>query len=211
MEMSFFEKIFIRSWFRVYMLRKYEAPRVLGGLNLPAQATCLEVGCGRGAGTLLIRQYTGCKRIVGLDIDPAMIGAARKYVAKPPRWARDVNTENIEFVCHDATILPFPDESFEAAFVFDTLVHIREWRQVIAEVYRVLKPGSVFSFEDVLASPSGKSRFGHIQIADTELGHVLEESGFTIRSFEKGGRLSMVYVRAVKPAEQLPGQTADSV
>ncbi len=78
MKMTGIEKFLVRSALRVYFQRKFEAPRVLSHLNIGEESVCLEIGCGHGAGALLINQYIGCKRLVGVDIDPDMIRAAKR-------------------------------------------------------------------------------------------------------------------------------------
>lgn len=42
---------------------------------------------------------------------------------------------------HDATRLPFPDNSMDCVYSFGVLHHIPEIEQVIGEIHRVLKPG----------------------------------------------------------------------
>ena len=147
MKMTRIEKFFVRSALRVYFQRKFEAPKVLSNLNLGEGNACIEIGCGHGAGTLLINQYIGCSRRVGVDIDPDMIEAARRYISRPPRWARNIRTDNIEFVYEDTTKLSFADGYFDAAFLFGVLDHITEWQKGVSEVFRVLKAGGIFSFE----------------------------------------------------------------
>lgn len=199
MKMTKVEKFFVRSPLRVYFQRKFEAPGVLANLDLAEGSLCLEIGCGHGAGTLLINQYLCPKLVVGVDIDPDMIEAARRYIAHPPQWARQTRTNNIEFVCQDATRLSFPDGYFDAAFLFATLEHITEWRQALAEVSRVLKPGGVFSFEEFLLAESSGYRFGHVIIAEAELRDTLARTGFSIRGFNKAKFMSSRYfIKAVK-------------
>ncbi len=199
MKMTRIEKFVVRSALRVYFQRKFEAPKVLSSLNLGEESVCLEVGCGHGAGALLINQYLSCKLIVGVDIDPDMIKAAKRYLSPPPRWARNMRTDNIEFICQDATRLSFPDGCFDAAFLFGVLDHITEWQKVVAEVFRVLKTGGIFSFEEFLLGQSSRNRFGHIAIGEAELKDTLASSGFLIQSFEMMKHLhTRCLVRAAK-------------
>lgn len=198
MKMTGIEKFFVRSPLRVYLQRKLEAPRVLSNLNLGNRNVCLEIGCGHGAGALLINQYIDCKRVVGVDIDPDMTKAAKRYISRPPRWAKNIRTDNIEFLCEDATKLSFPDCYFDAAFLFGVLDHIKEWRKVISEVFRVVKAGGIFSFEDFLLGESSRNRYGHISIGEAELKDALASSGFSIQSFEVSKLLPRCLVRAVK-------------
>ena len=46
-----------------------------------------------------------------------------------------------EFVLHDAEVLPFPDNSFDVVYSNGVLHHTPNTRDVVAEVFRVLKPG----------------------------------------------------------------------
>ena len=198
-KMTGIEKFFVRSALRVYFQRKFEAPKVLSNLNLGEGSVCLEIGCGHGAGALLINQYIDCKSITGIDIDPDMIESARRYIARPPGWARKIKTDNIEFLCQDAAELSFPDSHFDAAFLFGALEHIPEWQKAVAEVFRVLKTGGIFSFEEFLLAESSGNRLGHVIIAKAELKDTLKITGFSIRSFTEAKLMhSRYFIRALK-------------
>lgn len=198
MKMTGLEKFFIRSPLRVYFQRKFEAKKVLADLGLPRDSVCLEIGCGQGAGTLLINRYLGCKQVIGVDIDPDMIESAKKYLTRPPGWAKDIRTDNIELLCQDAAGLAFPDGHFDAAFLFGVLDHIKDWRGVIGEVYRVLKAGGVFSFEEFLLKKSAENRLGHVSITEQEMVEALTKTGFEIRSLEITRRMHRCFIKAVK-------------
>lgn len=103
--------------------------------GIPAAAT-LDLAC--GTGRLLEFADTG------LDLSANMIAAARgKYPDKI-------------LLTGDATRLPFPDASFEAVFSLHFFMHIdreQAWA-VLAEVWRVLRPGGRF----IVDFPSQKRR-----------------------------------------------------
>jgi ubiquinone/menaquinone biosynthesis C-methylase UbiE len=198
MKMNRLEKLFIRSPLRVFVLRKFEAPRVLTNLNLASGGVCLEVGCGIGAGALLINQYLKPERVIGVDLDPDMVASARRYLSHSPGWAKGIRRDNIEIVCEDASHLSFPTGHFDAAFHFAVLDHIPEWAEVIAETYRVLKPGGAYAFEEFLLSPGFQGRWGHVSFAERDIRAALEKSGFAIESFETARRLPRCFVRAKK-------------
>jgi ubiquinone/menaquinone biosynthesis C-methylase UbiE len=199
MKMAGIENFFVRSALRVYIQRKFEAPKVLSNLNLGKDSRCIEIGCGKGAGTLLINRYVNCKQVIGIDIDPDMIKAAKRYIFHPPRWAKSIRTDNIEFVCEDATSLSFADNYFDVAFLFGVLDHILGWQKAISEIYRVLKAGGIFSFEDFLYNAPLFSRFpGHVPISKGKLKESLEKAGFSVQSFETTKFLPRCFVRAVK-------------
>ena len=196
------------------MLRRLEAPRVLSNLDIGERSVCLDIGCGSGISALLINQYLDCEKVVGIDIDPGMVTAAKKYTSHPPKWAQNIRTDNIEFLCEDATRSPFPDCHFDAVFLFGVLHHMKEWKKVISEVYRMLKEGGVFSFVEEPLLPDflprfGKSGlcvgyelFGAVLISEEELKAALEKSGFSIQRFER--LLSMCFVRAIKVTPRVP-------
>ncbi len=193
----------LRGW----LLRKVEVPRVLGPLRpegrpngrLPAGARCLEIGSGNGIGALAVAQHLRPDRLVCVDADGAMLDRARKLLARPPRWAAEVDTGRIELVCGDATHLPLADASFEAAFLFGVLHHIRQWPTAIAEVYRVLKPGGVFAFEEALM---GRSRllanrfWRHVPFGPDELHAALRDAGFRVERFETALAGAWCFVQA---------------
>jgi SAM-dependent methyltransferase len=71
--------------------------------------------------------------------------------------------ENVDIVC-DIHSLPFADNSIDAVVSIAVLEHVREPRQVLAEVHRVLKPGGyVFSvipfMQPFHASPHDYQRY----------------------------------------------------
>ena len=201
MKLTNVEKLLVCSPLRACTLRKIEAPRVLSNLGIGERSICLDVGCGTGVGALLINQYLDCEKVVGIDIDPGMVAAARKRISHPPKWSQNVRTDNIEFLCEDATQLTFSDRYFDAAFLFGVLHHIKEWRKAISEVHRVLKIGGVFSFMEALLpdflSP-GYRLFGGVPISERELKDALEKSGFSVRSFKTKMPLPVCFVRATK-------------
>jgi len=196
------QNLFVYNPIRVYLQRKAEAAKVLGGFSLPPGAECIEIGCGPGAGTLLISQFFDCSRIVGIDNDPEVIERARIRVAHPPGWARGTRTDQIEFACADAARLPYADSSFDAAFLFAVLNSAEAWKEVVAEIYRVLKPGGVFSFKEAIrpAMLSFMSRLVFFMpvIGEDELKEHLTRTGFVIERYAVNRRQPRVFVRARK-------------
>ena len=102
----------------------------------------LEAGCGRGAGAALIKQTFQPAVIHAVDLDVEMIRRAHAYLAPEV-------LKGIEFSVADCTWLPFRNGTMDAAFGFGVLHHIPDWRQALAEIARVLKPGGVYCFEEL--------------------------------------------------------------
>lgn len=202
MKLTVFEKLMIRSPLRVRLLRFSEAPKVLAETPFLEGADCLELGGGYGHGALLIKHYTGCRTLISIDIDDAMVEIAKKTLASPPSWASNIESNGIIVQQGNACNLPFPDNTFDAVFHFFLLDHINNWRRVMTEVYRVLKPGGVYSFEDALLPDSPfflNEIFGHIPIKEEEIRESLAENGFHIRRMTvRNDGLPRCYVSAWK-------------
>jgi ubiquinone/menaquinone biosynthesis C-methylase UbiE len=91
----------------------------------------LEIGC--GLGTDLLQFARGGAEVTGLDLTPRGIELTRKRF--------DVYGLSGTFIVHDAESLPFEDASFDLVYSFGVIHHTPNTRQVVDEIYRVLKPG----------------------------------------------------------------------
>ncbi|HUU90710.1 MAG TPA: class I SAM-dependent methyltransferase [Phycisphaerae bacterium] len=196
-----FEKWMMRCALRRWGQRRVEAPRVFRGVDVPEGATVLEIGCGYGDGVLLIAQRFAGARVVAMDLDEEIVAAAQQRIALPPRWARAVATDRITLLCGDATALSFPDAAFDAVILFGMLHHVREWRRVIAEAHRVLRPGGVFAFEEALIGNRWwrfNDRWGHVPFKAAELREALGVAGFQVERFDDPWYLPLCFVQAVR-------------
>ncbi|MGM0500662.1 MAG: class I SAM-dependent methyltransferase, partial [Bacillota bacterium] len=101
----------------------------------------LDVGCGAGRTTFNLYEM-GYKNIIGLDLTPEMISAAKTI-------NKEKKTE-IEFIVGDATDLNFEDNSFDQAlFSFNGLMQIPERKnriKALKEIKRVLTENGIFIF-----------------------------------------------------------------
>jgi 2-polyprenyl-6-hydroxyphenyl methylase/3-demethylubiquinone-9 3-methyltransferase len=107
----------------------------------------LDIGCGGG---VLTEKFAalGC-RAAGIDISPRSIAVARAHAQK--------SGLSIDYRVAEATHLPFDDAGFEAVSCCDMLEHVPDWKRVIAEAGRVLKPGGLFFFDTINRTPKSKA------------------------------------------------------
>jgi SAM-dependent methyltransferase len=95
---------------------------------------------GTGAGVLALALAPLVRTVVGLDVVPELLEAARRNAP-----------QNATFVEGDATNLPFDDGYFDLAATRRTLHHMRRPELAIAELARVTAPGGRIVVEDQLA------------------------------------------------------------
>jgi len=90
--------------------RHLEIPLFTRLLSIPRGARILEVGCGRGVALPVMYELLQPARLVGLDIDAALLAEAAETVARL----------EVELVCADVRELPFADASFDVVIDFGT-------------------------------------------------------------------------------------------
>ena len=98
----------------------------------------LDAACGEGYGSAMLAQVS--TSVEGVDISPQAIEHARQ---------RYGDIENARFSVADCTSLPFDDNEFDRVVSFETLEHLAEHDQLLAEFRRVLKPDGCL----ILSSP----------------------------------------------------------
>lgn len=91
----------------------------------------LDVGCGTGLVALRAAKLVGPSgRVVGVDISPGMIEAARR--ADPGR---------VQFSVMDAEALGFEPGTFDAVISLFAVLHFWDISRAVGEMHRVLRPG----------------------------------------------------------------------
>ncbi len=89
----------------------------------------LDLGCGNGAYVAELAARTSAARVIGADLSPEMLRAARQRLG-----------ERIPLVRADATALPFRPECFDLVFLSHVLLLVSSVERCIAEVARSLVP-----------------------------------------------------------------------
>ena len=104
-------------------------------------ARVLDCGCGPGAITADVAALVAPGEVVGVDIEPSQVEAARRRVAER-------GLTNARFEVASLYELPFPDASFAAAYAHTVVQHLREPLRALREIRRVLAPGGPLGLRD---------------------------------------------------------------
>lgn len=185
MKLNALEFALMNNPVRAASQRWLETPFLIGPRGILAGKRVLEIGCGRGVGMEILLAL-GAAHATGFDLDPKMVALAQKRVAKYGSRAR-------VFV-GDAEAIDAAVASFDVVVDYGILHHIPNWPQALKEIARVLKPGGVFYFEDLLKGLISawpvRALFDHpqeTQFYGYEFRAGLEAAGLRVRKWKPWG------------------------
>ena len=192
--------------------------------HLQPGMSLLDCGCGPGTITIGLADWVAPGKVTGVDLDP-------KRVQQATEAAEAAGAANVAFQVGDIYQLPFPDASFDAAFMTYVLMHLKDRQSAVREVMRVLKPGGIFGAREMnhnaaihLNAPpewweavpliDAHLRARGIDIfAGATLGALVRDVGFTeveeSASFESSSTPEALRSRAEEQAHRLETTIAD--
>ncbi|MDJ0519591.1 MAG: class I SAM-dependent methyltransferase [Trichodesmium sp. MO_231.B1] len=108
----------------------------LQGLTINQNTEVLDLCCGSGQTTNFLVQHS--QNVTGLDASPLSINRAKK------------NVPSAKYVEAFAEDMPFSNNQFDLVHTSAALheMNSEQLKQIIQEVYRILKPGGIFTFVD---------------------------------------------------------------
>jgi SAM-dependent methyltransferase len=112
--------------------------------HLRAGAELADIGCGSGHAINVMAQAFAASRFTGIDFSEEGLAAGR---AESER----LGLTNTSFVQHDVSRLDVAD-AYDAITAFDAIHDQAHPAQVLANIYRALRPGGVFLMVDIKAS-----------------------------------------------------------
>lgn len=139
MKMSRIEKLIVNSPGRQRRQVRL-ADELLAKVPLASARRLLEVGCGVGTVSTHVAENYALDA-TGVDLDAEQIATANERAA---------GLDNLRFLEGDATGLPFEDAQFDVVLSFMAMHHVADCGAAFREIARVLKPGGVFIYADII-------------------------------------------------------------
>jgi SAM-dependent methyltransferase len=191
----------------------YQHPRIdlqarVIDLAAPAPgATVADVGCGNGAylAELARRGFAG--RVLGLDLSPGMLAAARDRLVSARAGVRPgsadpdgpagqaspgtaVSPGDVALLAADATALPLPDGVADLTFAMHMLYHVPDPSAAVRELRRVTRPGGrvviglngldhLRELREVVGAVRGDGRWGRFERVTLDDGEALARPCFS--------------------------------
>jgi len=121
----------------------------LAQLNFSHQTHVLDVGCGLGgASRFVANKYNNL--VTGIDLTTEYIDTGTALCG----WLKLNNLVSLHQ--GSALAMPFQDDSFDGAFMMHVGMNIEDKIQLFAEIYRVLRSGSLLGVYDVMRHQEGE-------------------------------------------------------
>ena len=154
--------------------------------QIQAEDRVLDIGAGLAGAARMLADSPGC-RVDCIELTP-------DYCAGAKLLNRLTGLDDLIDV-HEGSALdsPFPDDSFDVAWMQNVGMNIEDKQGLYTEVCRVLKPGGRFAFQEMAAGETDTSYFplpwatdpaDNLLVSIEEMQSLLEESGFIVEYYE---------------------------
>lgn len=108
--------------------------KIADSLNISPHDTVLEIGCGRGIGTVYVAKRYKPQKSVGIDMNPNQIKTAEKITS-----ATLLNALNVEFRCLDIEIEDIGSNLFDKIYSIEIFQHILSIDNALQNTFNALK------------------------------------------------------------------------
>jgi SAM-dependent methyltransferase len=127
--------------------------RIVDALGTGPADLVLDAGCGLGGPARRLIRLVGC-RVVGLDVLPAVVAAARE------RSRGEVRAP--AFAAGSAEALPFRARVFDQAWSLGMVAHVPDASALVREILRVLRPGGKLAITEAFWEGDAEPRFARV-------------------------------------------------
>lgn len=110
---------------------EYYLEKVLKLSDIDKPYSILDLGCGQGESLNYFKMLNSNLEWYGIDIENS-----------PEVMSRTMSSD--KFITFNGINIPFEDNNFDLIYCRQVFEHVKNPRELLAEVYRVLKPGGYF-------------------------------------------------------------------
>lgn len=157
----------------------------------------LDVGSGLGGPARVLANEKNC-HVTGVDI-------TKEFCEVATQLSKLTALEHVtEFRQGDATALPFDTGQFDLVLTMQIQMNIQDKRRFYGEIFRVLKPGGRFVFQDIMSGAGGDihlpvpwatRRESSFLISVDALRDMLKQVGFQIETLEDTSEEALAWRR----------------
>lgn len=162
---------------------------VFRGIHIGPEDTVVDVGCGDGGNSLFCARRGA--HVTAVDIDPQVISAIEVRLAEA---APEVHATHVS----DANPLPLGNEVATRVICTEVLEHVDDPDQVLAELFRIGKPGALYlltvpdalqeNMQKHVAPASYFQKPNHVRIVKREeFAQMVERAGLIIEEHTQYG------------------------
>jgi FkbM family methyltransferase len=159
--------------------------RYLAASSIVTGKKVLDIASGEGFGAWFLAQRAA--HVIGVDISQESVAHASERYRHP----------RLEFRQGDCRAIPLEDDSVDVVVSFETLEHIREHNEFIAEIRRVMKPGGVLliSTPEIVGYAAGRTQpneYHALELSREDFAALLQSQFSNVALYDQGIKLASV-------------------
>lgn len=125
----------------------------------------LDIGCGNKPYAALFSSEVAS--YIGVDIEQSHL-------------------QKVDIIC-PATAIPLPDSSFDTILCTQTIEHVYDHRQLLAEAFRLVRPGGHLILSGPFYWPLHEEPYDFFRFTRYGFEQLLRSTGFSVQSIEENG------------------------